>query len=178
MDPTIPPSLPVCDRRPVGPPCRGEEVVSGCQTEAICGIYALLVWTPNLLLRFWTIVGKPSFCFCPCQRDKTKSCSSHLAACGLVSGHYHSPQAICGSGMVSRLCLTQRVLIQQFPPTSLNMKYRVKPNSFSKSFTFLRLCQMSLPMCYRILLLFWKNMGILHLSGFFSVCTLYTLSNG
>lgn len=131
MDPTIPPSLPVCDRRPVGPPCWGEEVVSACQMEASYGFYDLLVWTPNLFLRFWTIVGKPSFCFCPCQRDKTKSCNSHLAACGLVSGHYHSPQAICGSGMVSRLCLTPRVLIQQFPPTSLNMKYRVKPDSFS-----------------------------------------------
>lgn len=50
-------------------------------------------------------------------------------------GNHHSPQAICGSAMVSRLCLTPKVLTQQFPPTSLNMKRRVEPDSFSLHFT-------------------------------------------
>lgn len=47
-------------------------------------------------------------------------------------GNHHSPQAICGSTMVSRLCLTPKVLTQQFPPASRNMKCRVQPDSFSQ----------------------------------------------
>lgn len=78
--------------------------------------------------------GETLLLFCLCQKDRINCHSTHLAACGLVSGHSHSPQTICGSGMVSGLCLTPRVLIQQFPQTSLNMKYRVKPDSCSKSF--------------------------------------------
>lgn len=100
MDRTIPPSPPVCDRRPIGPPSRGDEVVSACQVEAFYGhCVARAVWTPNLLLRLWNVVvGKLSFLFCPGQKDKINSCSPHLAACGLLSGRSLSPQTICGFG--------------------------------------------------------------------------------
>ena len=58
-------------------------------------------------------------------------CRPRSEASGVVSGHSHSPQTILGSGMVFGLCLTPRALTQQFPQTSLNMKHRVTPGSFS-----------------------------------------------
>lgn len=96
--------------------------------------------------------------FCPCQKDKINSHSPHLAACGLVSSDSHSPQTICGSRMVSGLCLTPGVLIQRSPQTSLNMKYHVKPDSCSKPFPSCGYIRRPRP-CLRILSDF-SNAGV------------------
>lgn len=70
MDPTFPPSPLVCDSRSGRTSLQrwwgGVSLSNGGQ---LC---CSLVWTPNLLLRFCTIVGKPSFCSVPAKRTKLR----------------------------------------------------------------------------------------------------------
>lgn len=84
----------------IGPPCWDDEVASACHWDTIYG-HHVFPWGLNSWPHSWgsePTRGKLSFLLCPRQKDKINSHSSHLAACGLLSGRPLSPQTICGSG--------------------------------------------------------------------------------
>lgn len=127
MDPTVPPSLLVCNRRPSRSLCQGEEVMSQSLTEAICEQHvACAVWTANFLLKALNLGVHPD----PIGHRRSLRLSS------MWPGEQSSSLTTdcLWKWHVSGLCIIPGVLSQQFSQTPLNMKDHVNPDSCSQPF--------------------------------------------